>query len=432
MLKNFLKSIIVAIVWHYTKRYQQKFKPVVIGVAGSVGKTGTKRAIAKTLSTGKRVAWQDGNYNDIVTVPLVFFGLQEPSVFNPLAWLKTINKMRAGLKTTSPAEVVVLELGTDGPGQIDAFNGRLRLDYAVVTAISFEHMLNFESIEAVAKEELAIANYSSKLYLGRQIAEEGFTDLIGESTSYQIYGASSKDASASSADNKLTFSQDGSGIKIHTTSNMYKIKPSLVGVHQYNSLVISAELAEKLGMGKAEVLEGLESIQPMPGRMQLLDGKDSSLIIDDSYNASPDAVVAALDYLYSLKGQQYKKIAVLGNMNEMGQLSESVHTQVGEYCDPKQLELVITIGPDANKHLAEAAKSKGCQVKTFDSPVELGEFLASLDLSGHCILFKGSQNGVFVEEAIKFVLKNPEDRSKLVRQSDYWLHVKAKQFSGIK
>jgi hypothetical protein len=92
------------------------------------------------------------------------------------------------------------------------------------------------------------------------------------------------------------------------------------------------------------------------------------------------------------------------------------------------LSLVVTIGPDANTYLAPAAAAKGCAVKRFDTPYEAGKYLQSKVRPGAVIYAKGSQNKVFAEEAIKLLLANPEDASKLVRQSDYWLNRKQKSF----
>lgn len=418
MLKEQLKLVIVNISWWYVGKYQKKFNPIVVGVAGSIGKTGTKRVIAKTLANYKKVAWQDGNYNDIVTVPLIFFGLKEPSVYNPIGWMLVFCRMTMGLYTKAPAEIVVVELGTDSPGQISSFKGRIILDYAVVTAVSYEHMQNFKDIHHVADEELSLARYSKKLYIGHQIKDDGFTSGLQD---YITYGGTKTGA--------LSIRYWSQNIEVKTEKKHYSFRTKLAGPHQFDSLVIAIELSEKLGMPKDQIISALEAITPMSGRMQLLEGKDGSSLIDDTYNSSPEAVKAALDYLYA-SPEKYK-IAVLGNMNEMGDISEQLHREVGEYCDPNKLSEVITIGPDANKYLAEAAKKVGCKIRPMDSPVEIGNYLAALDLRDHKILFKGSQNKVFLEEAVKLLLKKSDDKQKLVRQNSYWLTEKSKQFKGI-
>jgi UDP-N-acetylmuramyl pentapeptide synthase len=115
-------------------------------------------------------------------------------------------------------------------------------------------------------------------------------------------------------------------------------------------------------------------------------------------------------------------------MNELGKYGPSAHTEIGELCDPKQVNLVVTIGPEANKYLAAAAEANGCEVKTFDSPYAVGDYLKPLVEPGAAILVKGSQNRVFSEEAIKSLLANQKDTAKLVRQSSDWMAVKKKAF----
>jgi len=135
---------------------------------------------------------------------------------------------------------------------------------------------------------------------------------------------------------------------------------------------------------------------------------------------------AALHTLYRLAAPQ--KIAVLGNMNELGKYSEAAHHEIGQYCDPKQLDLLVTIGPDANKYLALTAAAKGCKVQQFDDPYSVGEYLKPIVKKGALVLVKGSQNRVFAEETVKLLLANPKDAEKLVRQSAEWLKKKAKLY----
>ena len=159
--------------------------------------------------------------------------------------------------------------------------------------------------------------------------------------------------------------------------------------------------------------------------MQKLHGIKKSIIIDDTYNASPDAVKMALDALYSFETPQ--RIAILGMMNELGDLSAKEHEKIGKYCNSKLLNLVVTVGKDANKFLAPMAKEKGCEVYEAKNSIDAGLFVKGKIKEGAVILAKGSQNGVFTEEALKPLLASKSDFSKLVRQDQYWM--KKKQLS---
>ena len=105
-----------------------------------------------------------------------------------------------------------------------------------------------------------------------------------------------------------------------------------------------------------------------------------------------------------------------------------MHSEVGSYCDSSKLDMVVTIGDQARKYLAPAAQKNGCHVKTFTSPYDAGQFVKQQLKTGAVVLAKGSQNGVFAEEALKGLLAEPKDASRLVRQSNYWLGVKSDQF----
>ena len=112
-------------------------------------------------------------------------------------------------------------------------------------------------------------------------------------------------------------------------------------------------------------------------------------------------------------------------------ISEAEHKKIGKLCDPKQLDLIITVGNLSKTYLAPTAEKNGCKVISFHSAPEAGEFLKSSDIKDATILFKGSQGGICLEEAIKPLLKNPADSQKLVRQSLNWQRIKAKFYDSL-
>lgn len=415
MLKRLLKSIIIRIEYRLVSRLLSKNPHVkVIGVVGSVGKSGTKKAIATVLDQKYSVAWQDGNYNDIVSVPLVFFNLKMPSLFNPFAWLITFYRMNRSIGNYSN-DVVVLELGTDGIGQIPEFGKYLKLDVAVVTHISEEHMEYFHSLDNVAKEELSVQHFAKFL-----VVDEPSAKVFGDNLTkdFKTFGPSS-DATAH-------FVIEGHNLNIFIGTKVLACQSNLIGNHQMSGLTAAALVAEHIGLGDSDIENGVGSVMPMPGRMNLFKGKDGSLIIDDTYNSSPDAVIRAVNYLDSV--DKKTKIAVLGNMNEMGELSGKLHYKVGESVATNNLDEIITIGSDANLYLAKAIETAGHKIERFDSPYDVGKYLKQKNLSDTVVLFKGSQNGVYLEEAVKYILSNKDDEQNLVRQSKQWLSKKRRSF----
>lgn len=424
-MKKAFKAIIVSVLGWQVRRLLKKRPVKVVAVVGSMGKTSTKLAIAKLLNTRYRVCYQHGNYNDVVSVPLVFFEQALPNLANPLAWLRVIANNELKIKKTYPYDIVCIELGTDGPGQIAKFSKYLTVDVLVVTAITPEHMEFFSDMEAVAQEELSAQKYSRTILVNKDLCDLSLLKHLN--SAYLTY--SIKDP----ADYRLRIS--------HSSNNHYSFTVVAHGQHilgaryeavaevQLYSICAAVAVAHRFGLTSDQMAIGVNKVEPLSGRMQRLQGINQSLIIDDTYNASPDAVLAALDALYGVKAPQ--RIAILGNMNELGDFSKDAHSKIGEYCSPRELDLVVTIGRDANRYLAVSAEKRGCLVKTFNNPYEAGMYVRDSIKPNAVVLVKGSQNGVFAEEAIKYFLANKKDEKLLVRQSPQWLKRKQENLNNV-
>lgn len=418
-MKKAAKRLVAGILGWQTRRLRKKNDFKVIAVAGSVGKTSTKLAIARVLSQRFNVQFQDGNYNDTVSVPLIFFDRRSPRLFNPLAWLAVFIKNEITLFKQYPYDVVVVELGTAHPGELKKFKKYLSAEIGVLTAIAPEHMEYFKDLDSVAKEELTLAELSTLTLINKDMTDAKYLGVANSLT----YGINNK--SDFSLTN-ITYDNDGCNFEaLAGNSKIFEGKHEAFSEPQLYSILAAIAVSYKLGFDAATIQKGLARINPVAGRMRRLNGINGSTIIDDTYNASPEAVKAALKTLYRLNASQ--KIALLGNMNELGKFSEDAHREIGKLCDPKQLDLVVTLGPDANKYLAEEARKQGCRVQQFDNPYKAGEYLKSQVKADCLILVKGSQNMVFAEEAVKLLLADPADSSKLVRQSPRWLRAKKRE-----
>lgn len=420
-MKRFLKAIVVSILARQVQLLRKKHDIKVIGVVGGIGKTSTKFAITQLLGETLRVRSQEGNYNDIVSVPLVFFGHPMPSLFNPFAWVKVFMNNAKQIKGDYPFDAIVVELGTDRPGHIAAFGKYLELDYAVITAIVPEHMAYFADMQAVASEELSVAQYSKKLIYNADLVAEEYRQSLQDAISY-----GNKQSAEYRLANISHSTEEFKSDIMHSGELFLQFKHEAVSEVQLYSFLAAVVVGNELGFTREQILDGLAAIGPVSGRLRRLPGINGSLIIDDTYNALPDAMKASLEMFYTLKAPQ--KIAILGSMNQLGALSPQAHKEIGELCDPAQLSLVVTVGPDANAYLAPVAAAKGCEVKSFRTPYEAGEYLKSRMKPGMILLAKGSQDKVYTEEAIKPLLADPKDASKLVRQSAHWLKLKQENF----
>lgn len=425
--KSYAKEALTRLFVRQIRRIIKVHKPKVVAVVGSVGKTSTKFAIATVLSETFRVQVQAGNYNTPISVPFIFLGRDLPSLKNPFGWLGAWFAAKKIIYGAFPFDVVVIEIGTDKPGDIIEFKGLVEPDIAVITAVSDEHMEFFGTLDAVAKDELSVSEFSKKLVLNTDdIAPQFIDSYLKKNVPFVTYGFSANDyvLHAKQLTGGYIFE-----LKLPNGSQV-KTSVSLIAKHSVKAAAAAAVVADLLGIPPQIVETGVKKILPPPGRMQILKGIKNSTIIDDSYNASPLAVKAALSTLYECQAPQ--RIALLGMMNELGAQSQESHEEIGKLCNPKKLDLLVTLGADANAHIAQIAELNGCTVLRAKSPYEAGGMIADSLKDGGIILVKGSQNGVFSEEAIKELLADPSDVTRLVRQSDFWLAKKRAQFTDAK
>lgn len=401
----------------------------LICVGGSVGKTSTKIAIATILSQQYRVRMHDGNHNSELSAPLAILGVDYPgNIRSPLAWLKVFRTIKQRINNPAAVDVIVQELGADRPGDIQSFGRYLNPDVAVITGVTPEHMENFGSLEAVAQEELALANFSKVAIINRDDIEERFSQLL-TNTNINTYGNSGvSEYSFRSQDFSLDAGHTGyfTGPEF-VDPNSAKATIKLVGEHSLRPIIAAVTVALRFGMDVAAIMKAVEQIRAVPGRMNLLRGVRESSIIDDSYNSSPAAAAMAIRTLANLPAPQH--IAVLGSMNELGSSSAVEHQKIGAMCSPDVIDWVVTVGDEAEKYLAPAAAQNGCFVKSFRDAISAGAFVNKYLDRGGVVLVKGSEAGIFTEEAVKVLLHSTEDEQQLVRQSPAWLEAKNNFFS---
>jgi UDP-N-acetylmuramoyl-tripeptide--D-alanyl-D-alanine ligase len=425
MFKKFIQKKLEKYVVKYFKKHPE-VKLVV--VAGSVGKTSTKQAIATLLSQRYRVALQEGNHNTNMSAPLAILGVEYPDNVHSIgAWLSVFAAARQRIKEPSGTDVIIAELGSDTPGDMAVFARYLHPDIAVITAVTPEHMEFFGTIEEVAKEELSAANMAELAIINRDDIEGRFAAFL-TNPNLATYGTT---GAAEYRFEQQDFTLE-SGYKGQVIAAGY-VEPftatmKLVGEHSIRPAMGGVAVAVKLGLTPQEIKAGLAQLRSVPGRMNMLKGIDGTIIIDDTYNSSPVAAHSALQTLYSIQAPQ--RIAILGKMNELGVTSAEEHTKLGELCDPALLSWVITVGDDAEAYLAPAARARGCQVKSLKSAIEAGGFARSVTEPGAVILAKGSQGDVYLEEAVKILCVMSED-DELVRQSPAWIKRKDAFFQSL-
>lgn len=424
MFKNFIQKRLES----YVKLYFTKHPEVkLVVVTGSVGKTSTKIAIATILSEQFRVRLHQGNHNSSISTPLAVLGIDYPGKIRSIKqWMDVFKAANSRVNDPTDVDVIVQELGSDRIGQIPHFGTYLHSNIGVVTAISPEHMEYFHEIDAVAREELAVANFSEQALINRDDIDGVYAKYLTNAL-VNTYGTSASAEYHFISENYSA--KDGhSGILVAPEwSEPVPAEIHVLGEHTLRPAIAAVAVAIKLGMNPTEIVKGLEKVRAIPGRMNMLRGAENTNIIDDTYNSSPLAADSALRVLYQLSAPQ--RIAVLGDMNELGEVSALEHELLGKLCDPDQLAWVVTVGPQTEKYLAPAARLRGCQVRSFKNALQAGAFVRSVMQDGAAILFKGSEGGIYLEEAVKVVLHSTADELLLVRQSPEWIARKTAFFS---
>lgn len=415
----------------YVRKYFETHPDIkLITVAGSVGKTSTKLAIATLLSQKYRVRLHEGNHNTHLSAPLAILGINFPG--NPRnfwQWHKVFSAARKRIKSPSSQEpqIIIQELGTDRPGDIDQFSKYLTPNIAVITSVSPEHMEFFGSIDAVAQEELGAASFAEIAILNQDDISPDFFKYVQNSnvSNYSSIGGANYNFIANS------FSLiDGFGGKIQTPEyGEINVRVKVFGEHSLRPIIGAVAVSAKLGLSSQEIIGGLVSLKPIPGRMNFMRGVKESVLIDDTYNSSPAALEAAIQTLYALSAPS--KIAIIGSMNELGESSAFEHQKIGEMLDGISLSWVITVGEQANRFLAPAARLRGCQVYEAKNAIDAGTFAHKIMERGSLVLLKGSQGEVYLEEATKILLLNKEDENLLVRQDEKWKKTKDEFFSSF-
>jgi UDP-N-acetylmuramyl pentapeptide synthase len=420
------KLIIQFILERYVVQYFKKHPEVkLIVVAGSVGKTSTKRAIATLLSRRFRVALEEGNHNTHLSAPLAILGIEYPDDVKSIkAWISVLRAVRERIKMPTGTDVIIQEIGADHPGDIAHFGKYLRPYIGVVTAVTPEHMEFFKDMNAVAKEELMAANFSELAIINRDDIEGHYAEFL-TNANLNTYGTTGVAEYRFETQN-FTTENGYEGLVMTPEYEPIPATVKVIGEHSLRPVMGAVAVAVKMGMTAEEITAGLKLIRPVPGRMNILKGQMNAIIIDDSYNSSPIAASSALQALYSLQTPQ--RIAVLGDMNELGDLSQIEHEKLGNLCDPNLLSWVVTVGEETEKYLAPTARLRGCQVRSFKNAIDAGTFVRSVIEEGAAILAKGSQGGIYTEEVVK-ILCHLDQTNELVRQSPKWLQTKSVFFS---
>lgn len=421
-MKSKFRQIVRSILMCLAQRRLEQVKPQVIGVTGSVGKTSAKEAIVAVLSRRFKVHKNSKNFNSdfgaLITI------LEKKSGHDsPWKWFKVVVKsLVETFGKVEGYEKLVMEMGVDKPGDMSDILEVVRPNIMVFLNVKDVHMAEgqFANKEAIFDEKSkscvavppqgwVILNQDD--HYVRQLKDKlpAETLMIGTSEGADLRAMNVK-SSVKGLSFELSYEDKVLPVSV----------PNVLG-ECYVGMALAAIAVGFLNGLPWNVIEaGLKDFELPPGRMNLIDGRSGSVLIDSSYNASPAAMEEALKVLGSFSG---RKIAALGSMNELGELADSAHVKVGKLA-AEYADMLVAVGHHS-KEMAEGAHRAGMSaslIHSFRNSKEAGAFVAGLLQKGDVVLAKGSQNKVRMEHLVKACMAEPEQaRYKLVRQEPYWL-----------
>lgn len=432
---NFLKKVIVALLTLESRLIIAKYKPFIIAVTGSVGKTSTKDAIYSVLKDQSAyVRKSEKSMNSEIGLPLTIIGV--PNAWRNISgWIKNlIEGFKLIISKAEYPDTLVLEIGADHPGDIQRVAAWLRADIVVITQVSSTpvHVEFFASPEQVFEEKASLAgalkNGGSLVLFADNEKVMSIADRVKEKNAQVISFGTVENASVRGTDDHVTYADSvpvGFGFTVAMNSVLQPVYlKGIIGKAYMYPLLAAAAVGQAKNLSIDTIVNGINHYDAPRSRMHLIPGMNGSTLIDDTYNSSPDAALSALHALKAIETSG-TKIAVLADMMELGQYSADQHRVVGREVG-SCARMLITVGQRSRSTADEALKSGMAPdaVRAFDTALEAAEYLKPLVKPGDVILVKGSQS-VRMERAVVALMRDPGLAGELlVRQEPEWLDKK--------
>src|SRR2546430_6201309 len=341
--------------------YRKSLPIRVLAITGSNGKTSTKDFSASVLGRKFRVTKTQGNFNNHVGLP------------------------RTILETNSEHEVGVWEIGMNHPGEVAPLAKIAASDAAIITNIGVAHIEFMGTREAIAKEKGALAEAVGANGTVILNADDPFSKGIAERTRAQVILAGTKEGTIRAID--IQQSADGSEFTIIEGAHRCRAQLPVPGLHMVQNALLAVAAGRAFGLSLEEAAGGLAGAPLTKARLQIK-AINGVQFLDDSYNANPDSMKAALQTLVELDADG-KRIAVLGEMRELGKETESGHEEVGEAAASLGVDQLIGIG-EMGAVIARAAEKAGLEKSSaVGSASEAAALVFAIAAPGHLILIKG-------------------------------------------
>lgn len=356
------KALCRLAAWH-----RARFDIPVIALTGSVGKTTTKEMIAVVLSRTFNTLKTEGNLNNNIGMPLTLLRLDDD------------------------VQAAVIEMGMNHAGELSLLTSICRPTAALITNVGVNHIENLGSRENILKAKLEILEGLEK---GSKVFLNADNDMLGklELPDFEVirYGL---DGDEEFTARDVRADPEGSSFILVAHGEEAPVRLNSPGIHNVSNALAAAAVGWHHGVPVGEIAAALADYVPT-GRRQRTVKYGGVTLIDDCYNASPTSTKASLEVLAGYGG---RRIAILGDMLELGSFSEDMHKDVGAFCKGRA-DLLFAFGP-LSRYTAEAAAAKGVEARTFDDAKALADAVRPVLADGDTVLVKGSR-GMHMENII--------------------------------
>lgn len=361
----------------FAKYYLSLFKIPVIAITGSVGKTSCKEMISSVLGAKYDVHKTIGNFNNEIGLPLTIFKLEDRH------------------------EVVVLEMGMNHYRELHRLSEIACPDIAVITNIGEAHIEYFGTKDNILKAKSEILDFLKKDGLVILNGDDPYLRKLKDRISFNTLTFGFNEDNDYHISDHEVLGWDGLTGKIIGVDEEYNIKINTLGKHMLYNIIPGIIIGNHLNMTADEIEQGAYDYRPSKMRMDKIKLKDDIVVINDAYNASVDSMISALETLSNLDTQG-RKVAVLGDMFELGDMSRDAHTRVGEVAAARNIDFVICVGKDS-KYIYEGAVDKGIdkhKILYYRTKEELIDDIHELVKAEDTIIIKASR-GMHLEKVIE-------------------------------
>jgi UDP-N-acetylmuramoyl-tripeptide--D-alanyl-D-alanine ligase len=354
------------------RKYRDKFQLPVIGLTGSAGKTSTKDMVAAALGARYRVMKTQGNLNNETGAALTIFTLEEKH------------------------EIAIVEIGTNHFGEVGRIASFVQPTICLFTNIGYAHIENFGTREGIFRGKTEMLAHMCP---GGRVIANGDDDYLATIPHAMLYGLGENCVVRAAEIEDLVL--DGMSFTARYGRDSYRICVPALGLHSvYNTLAaITAGLL--LGMQLGVIAQGIADYEPMSGRMNVK-RLPRYTVIDDTYNANPTSMTAALKVLARCSG---RKIAILGDMKELGSESARLHEEIGRFAATLDIDIILCVGPASERMFFGMLNSSEGSACYFTTQERLIETLADFIEEGDTILVKASR-GMALENTVAYLIEN--------------------------